>query len=344
MPGLRWLTRGALIRLVVFVAVLAGTAVYSWRSMLRMPLQSYAGPWVPLDAEEIALREALRRDVQVLAGEIGERNVFRPQAYQAAREFIGRAFEQAGYRVEQQAFPVGGATCYNLEATRPGGSPAAGIVVVGAHYDSVSGCPGANDNASAVAALLALARLSASMPGAGALRFVAFANEEPPFFQTANMGSLVYARRCRAAGERIVAMISLETIGCFRDAPGSQEYPFPVGFFYPDTGNFIAFVGNPGSSALVRRVVASFRRQVKFPSEGAALPAVLPGIGWSDHWAFWQNGYPAVMVTDTAPFRYPHYHTAQDTPDKLDYDRLARVVAGLRLVLRELAADPSGSG
>ena len=131
-------------------------------------------------------------------------------------------------------------------------------------------------------------------------------------------------------------MLSLETIGWYSDAPNSQRYPFPLSLFYPSTGDFIGFVANLGSRSLMHRVIGSFRRSVAFPSEGAAAPASIPGIDWSDHWSYWQFGWPALMVTDTAPFRYPHYHTPQDTPDKLDYDRLARVVAGLEGVLREL--------
>jgi Zn-dependent M28 family amino/carboxypeptidase len=151
------------------------------------------------------------------------------------------------------------------------------------------------------------------------------------------MGSLVYARQCRQRNENIVAMLSLETIGYYSTAKGSQKYPFPVGLFYPSRGDFVAIVGNRANARLVRRCIASFRRQASFPSEGAALPGRLPGIDWSDHWSFWQAGYPGIMVTDTAPFRYPHYHTEQDTPDKLDYERLARVVAGLDKVLEDLA-------
>jgi hypothetical protein len=132
-------------------------------------------------------------------------------------------------------------------------------------------------------------------------------------------------------------MFSLETIGYYSEQRGSQRYPFPLGFFYPDSGDFIAFVSNLRSRALLHEVLASFRRQAEFPSEGVAAPAFIPGVDWSDHWSFWQEGYPAVMVTDTAPFRYPHYHTAQDTPDKVDYDRLTRVVTGLERTLRDIA-------
>jgi Zn-dependent M28 family amino/carboxypeptidase len=172
------------------------------------------------------------------------------------------------------------------------------------------------------------------------VRFVAFVNEEPPFYRSEQMGSRVYARRSRERRDHIVAMLSLETIGYYSDEPGSQLYPFPLRFFYPSTGNFLAFVANLGSRGLLREALASFRRNAQFPSEGVAAPAFIPGVDWSDHWSFWQESYPALMVTDTAPYRYPHYHTLQDTPDKLDYERLARVVMGLHGMLRDLAKAP----
>jgi hypothetical protein len=151
------------------------------------------------------------------------------------------------------------------------------------------------------------------------------------------MGSWVYANRCKARGERIVGMISLETIGYYSNAPGSQVYPLPgLGLIYPRTGNFIAFVGNTSSRALVRRALGSFRAHAKLPSEGAALPAGIPGVGWSDQWGFWQHGYPGIMITDTAPFRYPHYHERSDTPDKLDYETMTRVVSAFAHVIRDL--------
>jgi Zn-dependent M28 family amino/carboxypeptidase len=170
------------------------------------------------------------------------------------------------------------------------------------------------------------------------LRFVAFVNEEPPYFLSGEMGSLVYARRCKERGDKISAMISLETIGYFSDAPNSQTYPSPgLGLFYPNVGNFIGFVSNVKSRALLRRVMALFRKHAKIPSEGASLPAFIPGVSWSDQWSFWQHGYQAIMVTDTAPFRYPYYHSSNDTPDKLDYDRFTLVVSGMEKVIRELA-------
>jgi Zn-dependent M28 family amino/carboxypeptidase len=150
------------------------------------------------------------------------------------------------------------------------------------------------------------------------------------------MGSWVYARRCRERGEKVTAMLSLETIGYYSDQPGSQKYPAPLGLFYPSTGNFIAFVGNSRYGQLVRQVVRAFRLNEKFPSQAGAMPEVMSDIGRSDHWPFWQEGYPALMVTDTAPFRYPYYHTPEDTVDKIDFERTARVVRGLQSVIRAL--------
>jgi hypothetical protein len=162
-------------------------------------------------------------------------------------------------------------------------------------------------------------------------------NEEPPFYLTGEMGSLVHARLARQRGEAIVAMLSIETVGYYTDAERSQHYPFPFGLLYPSQGNFVGFVGNLGSRGLVRRAIGAFRRAAAFPSEGLAAPAFIPGIGWSDHWSFWQQGYPAAMVTDTAVFRYGPYHTKADTPEKVSYDALARVVAGLERVVADLA-------
>jgi Zn-dependent M28 family amino/carboxypeptidase len=254
----------------------------------------------------------------------------------AAADFIEASLTSAGLTPRRVSYEVGGRASYNIEVEIRGTRPE--IFVVGAHYDSVTGSAGANDNGSGVAALLALARRFAGKTPGQTLRFVAFVNEEPPYFLGGEMGSLVYAKRCQERGDRISGMISLETIGYFSDTPGSQTYPAPgLGMFYPKTGNFIGFVANLPSRALLRKAIAIFRAQKKIPAEGAALPGAVPGVGWSDHWSFWQCGYPAIMLTDTAPFRYPHYHEPTDTPDKLDYDRFALVVSGMESVIKELA-------
>lgn len=172
------------------------------------------------------------------------------------------------------------------------------------------------------------------------MRFVAFVNEEPPIFPTDEMGSAHYARAARSRGDDIRAMFSLETIGYYRDEPGSQQYPAFLSWFYPARGNFLAFVANFRSRALMKRSVAAFRAANDFPVEHIATFASIPGVDWSDHRSFWREGYPAVMITDTALYRYPYYHSAFDTPDKLDYPRLARVTEGLLGMLQRLAGAP----
>ncbi len=304
---------------------------------VRMPGKSHQGELPELTASQRELADEMKADLRHLTVEIGERNLNKPDAYARAALWIEAELKQAGYEVRQQKFAVKGRTCLNLEAELAGGDKARQIVVVGAHYDSLAGTIGANDNGTGVVALLALARRFAREKPAGTIRFVAFANEEPPYFQTDAMGSLVYAKACEKDGDQIVAAIILETIGYYSDEAGSQQYPPLFKAFYPTTGNFIGFVGNSKSSKLVKQSVRTFREKARFPCEGAALPEFIQGVGWSDHWAFWQAGYPALMVTDTAPFRYPYYHTTEDTIDKIDFERMARVVEGMRFVVADLA-------
>jgi len=152
---------------------------------------------------------------------------------------------------------------------------------------------------------------------------------------TGNMGSYVYAKKIAEDKENIIAMFSLETIGYFSDETGSQHYPPFFNLFYPKKGNFIAFVSNLGSRGLVTKSIRSFREHSTFPSEGIAAPAFIPGISWSDHWSFWEHGYPAIMITDTAPYRYPAYHTSEDTPDKVDYEKMVYVVKGIEKMIQE---------
>lgn len=308
--------------------------------MIRMPGQSHQGPLPPLTNEQRTLEQNLRAHVQQLAGRIGERNVFRHDRLVMAADYIRTTLTAAGYEVRRHPYEVGGKVCENIDAEVRGSRRPDDIIVIGAHYDSVQGSPGANDNASGVAAMLALAHAFAKAAPARTLRFVAFTNEEPPLFQTPYMGSLVYARRSRERGEQIRLMLSLETIGYYSDEPGSQHLLFPLNLIYPSTGNFIAFVSNMENRFLVRQLVGSFRRQAQFPSEGGALWGLIPGIGWSDHWAFWEEGFPAVMVTDTALFRYPAYHSNADKPELVQYERMARVVSGLQSVIAEMANAP----
>jgi Peptidase family M28 len=335
----------------IVIAVAAILALLWWFGM-RMPGKNVSRS-APLSPDEVGLREELRADVQRLAGKIGERNMWHYAQLNAAADFIEDSFSRAGLQTRRDSYDMHGQACHNIEAEIPGSQgaavssgavasakaarPPSSIIVIGAHYDSVFGSPGANDNGSGMAATLALARRFVAKPAQHTLRFVAFVNEEPPYFLSDEMGSFVYAGRCKARGDKISAMISLETIGYFSNAPHSQTYPSPgLGMFYPKVGNFIGFVSNVHSRALLRRVVALFRRHAKIPSEAAALPAFIPGVSWSDQWSFWRSGYPAIMVTDTAPFRYPYYHSSSDTPEKLDYDRFTLVVSGMEKVIENL--------
>lgn len=320
------------------LAVMAAAASTAYWIVIRMPGRSFHGEQPPISPAELELRDRLGADLQRLAGRIGERNVERPAALAEAERLLAGALADAGCDVTREAFDVGGVSCANLIVEVPGKTPE--IVLVGAHYDSVEGSPGANDNGTGTVALLALARSLRPARPERTLRLVLFVNEEPPRFQTDGMGSLRHARGCRQRGEQVAAMLSLETMGYFRDEPGSQQYPFPFSLFYPSRGDFIAFVGDVRSRPLVHRAIRTFRGSASMPSEGVAAPADIPGIGWSDQWAFWQEGYPGVMVTDTAPFRYPQYHTADDVPARVDLDRLARVVLGIEAVVRELAGAP----
>lgn len=330
----------------------------------KMPGRSFDGDVPPLAEAERDLLRRLEGHVTALADGIGERNVWRRGSLAEAADFIQTTLEGYGYDVGRRPYaatrdevrriigrfgitagPLGRAvdalsdeiTFVNLEAVHPGSSRADEIVVVAAHYDTVPLSPGANDNGSGVAAVLELARLLKGRALRRTVRFVLFANEEPPFFETELMGSRVYARAVRASGDDVRAMFSIETIGYYSLEPGSQSYPFPLGLFYPDAGNFIGFVGNVGSRRLVRESIAAFRRHARFPSEGLVAPALVPGVDWSDHASFWREGYPAVMITDTAPYRYPHYHSASDRPARIDYPSFARVVAGLEKMLIEIS-------
>lgn len=330
-------TKAALKRLAIGIP-LAAIAIPSilWLVMIRMPGKSFHGELPPWTEAEETRADRIRTDVEMLAGEIGERNILTPEAFHAAADYIEKRFQEAGHEVKRQPFEVRNVACYNLEVEIPGTSRPDEILVVGAHYDSVPNSPAANDNASGVAGVIALAEVFANRPLERTLRFVAFANEEAPYFGSETMGSYTYAMNAARQEENIVGMISLETIGYFTDEKGSQQYPFPFNLIYPDTGNFIGFIGNVRSGSLLRRSIGVFRDTVDFPSEGAAVPERVPGVGWSDHWAFWQAGYPAFMLTDTAPYRYPFYHNASDTPEHLNYPAMARIISGLEAVLLDL--------
>jgi len=329
------------VLLLLVLAILVAFLVFAVWYMTAMPGERHRGPLRPLDIGDQPLLANLKAHVVAVASE--EHNVGRPEALERSARYIEATLAGFGYTVARQEFEADGVRVRNLEVSRTGpGTGKPRLVVIGAHYDSAQGAVGGNDNGSGVAALIELARvLKPVEPGEGLeTRLVFYVNEELPWFGTEKMGSYVHASGLKREERDVLAMLSLETIGWYNDAPGSQRYPFPLNLLYPSTGDFIGFVANLRSRNLVRRVVGAFRRYAPFPSEGAAAPESIAGVTWSDQWAYWKFGWPAVMVTDTAPYRYPHYHTLRDTPDKLDYERLARVVKGIEAVVRELAGAP----
>lgn len=317
---------------VLTVLVVLPVATVIW--MTSVPGRSYEGPLPPLTAAQAGMAIRLRSDVTAIASV--PHNISHPEALEESAVHIERTLAAMDYEVHRQTFRADGKNVRNIEVVVEPANPDASTLVIGAHYDSCGPAPGANDNGTGAAAVLELARRLAKLRGRAAIRIrlVFFVNEEPPYFKTAQMGSLVYARRLKQSGEKVIGMMSLETLGFYTDREGSQHYPTPLELLYPTRGNFVAFVGLTSSRSFVRNTVKTFRAVAPFPSEGGTAPGLVQGIDWSDHWSFAQVGIPALMVTDTAPFRYPHYHQRSDTPDKVEYDKFSRVVWGLYQVIK----------
>jgi hypothetical protein len=321
----------AALSLVTFAALL-GTI---YLNFLAMPGSSFAGQAPPLTAEEKVVQENVRKHIKVLSTDIGERNSKCPRGLERAAAYVEASLRSSGLKVEEQLFTSQGQQFKNIVAERKGRKYPDQILVVGAHYDGVQNCPAANDNGSGVAALLEIARMIDKTPGR-TVRFVAFANEEPPFFGTTGMGSYQFAKLCRERQDKITAMLSVDSIGYYSDVAGSQQYPTCLPFGNPIKGNFIAFVGNTSSGRLVRTCTAAFRAHTCVPSEGIIAPEFVTGVNWSDQRNFWQRGYPAIDICDTAIYRYSWYHQPEDTAERVVYPDTTRVVIGLRDVVKHL--------
>jgi len=330
-------TRWGLIRMIALAGILPLLFLIIWLWTVRMPGPTFTGRLPPLTPNQDAMRVTLERHVRTLAHDIGVRSDETYANVQRAAAYIERNLQALGYQVVSLEFTARDRRYRNLEATLRGTSRPQEVVVLGAHYDTAEDAPGADDNASGVAGVLELARVFAAERQSRTVRFVFFPNEEPRSFPTADMGSRHYATEARAQNEQITAMLSFFSIGSYNTEKGSQRYPFPLNFAYPNVGDFIGFVSNLKSRALLHRAIGAFRAHATLPTQGAAAPSWVPAVWWSDHWSFWREGYHAIMITDTAPYRNPFYHTPQDTPDKLDYDRMARVVHGLTHVVRAIA-------
>ena len=321
----------ALVTLTLCAAVAA--------RLIVLPLVS--GTHVPEDdASCHGLQLALESHVRAIASK--PHNLQVPADLEAAARYIETELASYGLKTEPQIFDVGGHPVRNIEVVIEPENPAPGIatLVIGAHYDSAEGTPGANDNGTGVAALLEIARTFAQTPPVCSrrLRIVFFVNEELPYGKTGDMGALRHAERLKTSGENVVGMIALETLGYFSNEPGSQRLPFPFNMIYPKTGHFLAFVGLPGSGRFLRQTVAAFRAVSIFPSAGTVVPGFVEGADLSDHWAYHHVGFSALMATDTAPYRNPFYHQSYDTPDTVNYGALAHITRGLEATVRKLVA------
>ena len=322
--GKKWSRRMKNLIIFFFIIVfIAFASVFGWR---------FAGQFDGSESDNVQLINRLKQHVYRLSHEIGDRSVFQYEKLNEAKHYIIQEFESLGYQVELQAYQVLEKTVENIIVTKRGNEKPDEQVIVGAHYDTCYN-PGADDNASGVASLLELARFFSDKSTQHTIKFIAFVNEEPPFFKSELMGSRIYAKEAKSRGDQIKAILILEMLGFYSDKPFSQKYPPFFGAFYPNKANFIAVIGNFHSRPLVKKVTTYFKKHSSFPIESVSTFPFVPGVDFSDHWSFWKESYSAVMITDTAFYRNPHYHRASDTYDRLNYKNMAEVILGLQGVL-----------
>ena len=296
-----------------------------------------------LEPSPTHIEQNLRRHVDRLAGLIGPRHLKKPKTIAATLGMLRGEWEAMGYSVAAETYDALGDEATNLMVETPGknslnSKSSREIILLGAHYDTIAPTPGADDNASAVAVLLEVSRLLRDHLGKRTARYVAFACEEMPYFHTFSMGSQTNATRARERGDRIKAMLCLEMVGYFRDEPGSQAIPDAIPNYlrplFPQRGNFLAAVGNLRSAKLLWPLRRGFKRATRLPLFTIALPEKIRDIRRSDNSSFWDQGYPALMLTDTSYLRNPHYHLETDTPETLDYQRMTQVTIGVAGAMR----------
>lgn len=321
----------ASLRILVVLGVLVAFA----GSLLAILVTGPVSPRPPrVEVATQASAERLRQTVEMLSVDLAPLDYRHVENLDRAAAWIEAAFQATGMTVEIQDYETDEGRFRNVIAVRTGREPGAGAIVVGAHYDTYGGFPGANDNASGVAVLLELARTISGPAPRGPQYFAAFSTEEPPFFASDAMGSFVFARELEQRGTRVDLMVALDLVGYYSDAPRSQRFPAPgLGLLYPDTGNFVGVVGDLRSGASLKRVRTAMDATRRLPVYSFRAPASLPGVNWSDHLSFRRLGMPGVLVTDTAFMRDPHYHTREDTADRLDYERMALLVESLHGVV-----------
>jgi len=278
-----------------------------------------------------AIKKELQSDVAYLQ-ELGPRNSENQMAYDQLRKcetWIIQKWQSQGYPVRRYDASFGGKQYYNIEIEIPGTTAPSEIIIISGQYDTLPDSPGANNNGSGMAVLFQLSKLLQNYHPQRTLRLIAFVNEEDPFFGTEIMGSYIYAKGCFERKEDIKVMLSMDAMGIYKDSPGTQNLPFPFSMFYPDSGNFLAFIGNLPSRIYVKEVTAGFKKGSSFPIEAGVAPEWVKGVTWSDHGSFWKFGYPGMQITDTGAYRSASHTNKEDTMEKINFDALSRIVVGM---------------
>ena len=271
---------------------------------------------------------------------LGPRNSVNDSSYEQLRrceEWVIQRWESQGYSVKKHSFSVDGREYSNLEIEIQGHSAPSEIIIVSAQYDTLPDSPGANNNGSGMAILFALSHLLRNHTPGRTIRLIEFVNEEDPFFGTEKMGSYQYAKRSSERKENIRVMLSLDALGIYGNELGSQRLPFPFSLFYPDRGNFLAFIGDFSARGYMLEATRGFKKGSSFPIEAGVVPKWVEGAGWSDHQSFWKFGYPGIMVTDTGGFRAPSHTTREDTMEKLNFEAMSRITLGMYCAIIDLS-------
>ncbi|MDO9533530.1 MAG: M28 family peptidase [Deltaproteobacteria bacterium] len=281
-----------------------------------------------MDREDI--KANLRNHLHYLSVTLGDRSICRPENLKAAEDYVTQNFAAMGYTPRRQGFTYMKEEVANIIA---GDENPGGYYILGAHFDTVAGTPGADDNASGVAVLLEVARLAKKLALPRPWAFIGFTCEEPPAFFTPAMGSRVYATRARQQHAKILGMLCLEMVGYYSQTPHSQSLPLPLKLMgYPTTGNFIGLVSDRRSRPLMDNLAAAIKGACRLPAVTLSVPFeghIMPEVRLSDHASFWDAGYPAVMLTDTAFMRNPNYHGPGDVMDHLDLPAMTELTLGL---------------
>ena len=325
----------------VLLLLLIGSGYFAYWYMVRCK-----GDWQGKPLEEqgsidlAAIKKELISDVVYMQG-LGPRNSENPIAYEQLRkckEWIVQKWQSQGYSVRCYEFSIDGREYYNIEIEIQGTIAPSEIIIISAQYDTLPDSPGANNNGSGMAVLFQLSKLLRDYRPQRTLRLIAFVNEEDPFFGTEKMGSYIYAKRAFEKKEDIKVMLSLDAIGIYKDSVGTQKLPFPFSLFYPDRGNFLAFIGNLTSREYVKKVTAAFKKGSSFPIEAGLAPEWVEGVTWSDHSSFWKFGYPGMQITDTGAYRSASHTTKEDTMEKINFDALSRITVGMYSVAVDLTS------